>query len=208
MLNLFQHLILNSFTIEKQKQFMKILMLDNYDSFTYNLVHIFESLDTEIDVFRNDKISLEEVDKYDNIVLSPGPGLPEEAGILLPLISEYAESKKILGVCLGHQAIGEVFGCKLVNMNKVDHGKSKNTKVIGDDRVFRGIPTEFESGRYHSWVLDRDTVELPLQITAVDDDGFVMAVKHKDFDIHGVQFHPESIMTPLGKQMMENWLFG
>lgn len=183
-------------------------MLDNYDSFTYNLVHIFESLGVEVDVFRNDKISLEEVEQYDNIVLSPGPGLPDEAGILLDVIKKYASTKKILGVCLGHQAIGEVMGANLINMNKVVHGKSKNTKIIGDDKLFKGLPTEFETGRYHSWVIDEGTIDDSLQITAVDDDGFVMAVKHKDYDLHGVQFHPESVMTPLGKQMMENWLFG
>ena len=182
-------------------------MLDNYDSFTYNLVHIFQALDVEVDVFRNDKITVEEVSAYDQIVLSPGPGIPEEAGILLPLIKRYAAEKKILGVCLGHQAIGEVFGANLINMNKVVHGKSKNTRVIGDDKVFKGLPLEFESGRYHSWVLDNDTIQEPLQVTAVDDDGFVMAIKHKTYDVHGVQFHPESVMTPLGKQMMENWLY-
>jgi anthranilate synthase component 2 len=186
---------------------MKILMLDNYDSFTYNLVHIFEALDVEVDVYRNDRISVEEVAAYDNIVLSPGPGIPEEAGILLPLIRKYADSKRILGVCLGHQAIGQVFGAELVNMNRVVHGKSKLTRVVGDDRLFNGLPVTFESGRYHSWVLDRETVKEPLLVTAVDDDGFVMAVRHRDFDVHGVQFHPESIMTPLGRNMMENWLF-
>lgn len=185
---------------------MKILMLDNYDSFTYNLVHIFESLGVEVEVFRNDKISLDEVGQYDHIVLSPGPGLPAEAGILLDVIKQYAPTKKILGVCLGHQAIGEVFGGRLINMNKVVHGKSKNTKVIGDDRIFNGLPVEFESGRYHSWVIDEGTIQDPLIITAVDDDGFVMAIKHKEYDLHGVQFHPESVMTGLGKQMMENWL--
>lgn len=187
---------------------MKLLMLDNYDSFTYNLVHIFEALNVEVDVFRNDKITLEEVAEYDNIVLSPGPGLPSEAGILLPLIEKYASSKRILGVCLGHQAIGETFGASLININKVVHGKSKNTKIIGDDRLFKGMPAEFETGRYHSWVIDEGTLPKDIEITAVDDDGFVMAIKHKEYDVHGVQFHPESVMTPLGKQMMENWLFG
>lgn len=182
-------------------------MLDNYDSFTYNLVHIFEALGVEVDVFRNDKITVEEAGKYDYIVLSPGPGLPEEAGILLPLIREYASTKKILGVCLGHQAIGEVFGGTLVNMNQVVHGKAKATKVIGDDKVFKNLPLEFESGRYHSWVIDKETILDPLVITAVDEDGFVMAIKHKEYDVHGIQFHPESVMTPLGKQMIENWLY-
>jgi len=185
----------------------KILMLDNYDSFTYNLVHIFEALDVEVDVFRNDKISIEDAGKYDNIVLSPGPGLPEEAGILLELIETYSSEKRILGVCLGHQAIGQVFGAKLVNMKKVVHGKARNTVVTGDDRIFAGLPVSFETGRYHSWVLDKETVGSPLIVTALDDDGFVMAVKHREYDVHGVQFHPESVMTPLGKQMMENWLF-
>lgn len=182
-------------------------MLDNYDSFTYNLVHIFESLGAQVDVFRNDKMTVEEAGAWDEIVLSPGPGIPEEAGILLPLIQTYASKKKILGVCLGHQAIGEVFGARLVNMSRVVHGKARNTRVVGDDKLFLDLPVEFETGRYHSWALDRETVHLPLIVTAVDDDDVVMAVKHKEYNIHGVQFHPESVMTPLGRQMMENWLY-
>lgn len=181
-------------------------MLDNYDSFTYNLVHIFESLGVAVDVYRNDRITVEEAGSYDRIVLSPGPGLPEEAGILLPLIARYAPEKKILGVCLGHQAIGQVFGASLVNMERVMHGKARNTVVVGNDLLFEGLPHEFETGRYHSWVLDRDTVKPPLTVTAVDDDGFVMAIRHESYDVRGVQFHPESVMTPLGRQMMENWL--
>jgi anthranilate synthase component 2 len=187
---------------------MKILMLDNYDSFTYNLVHIFEALGAEVDVFRNDKITLEEVDAYEQIVLSPGPGLPQEAGILIPLIQRYAATKKILGVCLGHQAIGEVFGGTLVNMNQVVHGKAKATHVIANDLVFKDLPLQFETGRYHSWVIDKPTIKDPIEITAIDEDGFVMAIQHKNYDVHGVQFHPESVMTPLGKKMMENWLLG
>jgi anthranilate synthase component 2 len=185
---------------------MKILMLDNYDSFTYNLVHIFEALGVQVDVFRNDKIALDDVNQYENIVLSPGPGLPHEAGILLPLIEKYAPTKKILGVCLGHQAIGEVFGGTLVNMNQVVHGKAKATKIIAEDIVFKGLPETFDTGRYHSWVIDKQSIKTPIEITAIDDDGFVMAIQHKNYNVHGVQFHPESVMTPLGKKMMENWL--
>ncbi len=187
---------------------MKILMLDNYDSFTYNLVHIFEALGVDVDVFRNDKITLEAVNQYDNIVLSPGPGLPKEAGILIPLIEQYAPTKKILGVCLGHQAIGEVFGGTLVNMNQVVHGKAKATKIIAEDIVFNGLPEVFETGRYHSWVIEKESIKAPIEITAIDEDGFVMAIQHKNYNLHGVQFHPESVMTPLGKKMMENWLLG
>ena len=185
---------------------MKILMLDNYDSFTYNLVHIFEALGVEVDVFRNDKIFLSDVDAYERIVLSPGPGIPDEAGILKELIKQYGPTKKLLGVCLGHQAIGEVYGASLINMQKVDHGKSKLTKVIQDDSLFNGIPKEFESGRYHSWVVDADSLNGDLEVTATDEEGRIMAMRHSKFDVKGLQFHPESVMTPHGKLMMENWL--
>ncbi|MFN8237624.1 MAG: aminodeoxychorismate/anthranilate synthase component II [Chitinophagales bacterium] len=183
----------------------KILVLDNYDSFTYNLVHYIESFHVKCDVFRNDKISLQEVDEYDKILLSPGPGIPEEAGILVDLIKQYASVKSILGVCLGHQAIGQVFGAELYNVGRVIHGKSKNTKVIADDVLFDGMDSNFESGRYHSWAIRH--VVSPLIVTAVDDDGVVMAIKHESFNVHGVQFHPESVMTPQGIKIIENWLF-
>lgn len=184
---------------------MKILMLDNYDSFTYNVVHYLEKCGATVEVFRNDKISLEAVADYDKIVLSPGPGIPEEAGILLPLIEKYAPSKPILGICLGHQAIGQVFGAELYNMGQVVHGKIRNTVVTqSDELLFKGIPQNFESGRYHSWAIRN--VTSPLEVTATDDAGVVMAIRHQNYDVRGVQFHPESVMTPFGLKMIENWL--
>jgi len=183
----------------------QILVLDNYDSFTYNLVHYIESFNVKCDVFRNDKISLDEVNNYDKILLSPGPGIPEEAGILLDVIKMYAPTKSILGVCLGHQAIGQVFGAELYNVGQVIHGKSRNTKVIADDILFDGMDAEFQSGRYHSWAIKN--VKIPLVVTATDDDGIVQAIKHESYNVHGVQFHPESVMTPQGKKIIENWLF-
>lgn len=184
---------------------MKILVLDNYDSFTYNLVHYIQAFDVECKVYRNDKICLDALDNYDKIVLSPGPGIPEEAGILLDAIKEYAYSKSILGVCLGHQAIGQVFGAELYNVGNVIHGKSRNTKVVADDILFDGIEPEFQSGRYHSWAIRN--VHSPLVVTAIDEDGIVQAIKHETLNVRGVQFHPESVMTPVGKKIIENWLF-
>lgn len=182
-----------------------ILVLDNYDSFTYNLVHYIEAFNVKCEVHRNDKISLEEVNKFDKIILSPGPGIPNEAGILMPLIEKYAAEKSILGVCLGHQAIGEVFGAELYNVGNVIHGKSKNTKVIAEDILFEEMEKEFLSGRYHSWAIKN--IQSPLIVTAVDDDGLIMAVKHEKYNVRGVQFHPESVMTPTGMKIIENWLF-
>lgn len=183
----------------------KVLVLDNYDSFTYNLVHYIESFNVECDVFRNDKISLVEVNKYDKILLSPGPGIPEEAGILIDVIKMYAPTKSILGVCLGHQAIGQVFGATLYNVGQVIHGKSKNTKVVEQDILFKELDIEFQSGRYHSWAIK--DISSPLIITAIDDDGIIQAIKHESYNVRGVQFHPESVMTPQGKKIIENWLF-
>lgn len=183
----------------------KILVLDNYDSFTYNLVHYVESFNVQCEVFRNDKISLDDVAQYDKILLSPGPGIPEEAGILLDVIKKYAPVKSILGVCLGHQAIGQVFGAELYNVGNVIHGKSKNTKVIEQDILFDGMDAEFQSGRYHSWAIKN--VQSPLVVTAVDDDNIVQAIKHESYNVRGVQFHPESVMTPQGIKLIENWLF-
>ena len=186
---------------------MKILVLDNYDSFTYNLVHIIKELGHEVDVFRNDKIELEAVDKYDKILLSPGPGIPSEAGILKDLIYQYAPTKSILGVCLGHQAIGECFGAELFNLGDVLHGIPKKIKVIQSDEVlFQAIPTEFAGGRYHSWAVQKDSLTDVLELTATDEDGEVMAIAHKEYDVRGVQFHPESVLTEFGKEMIENWL--
>ncbi|MCB0507362.1 MAG: aminodeoxychorismate/anthranilate synthase component II [Bacteroidetes bacterium] len=183
----------------------RILIIDNYDSFTYNLVHYIESFDVKCDVFRNDKISLEDVNQYDKILLSPGPGIPEEAGIMMDLIQQYAANKTILGVCLGHQAIGQVFGAELYNVGKVIHGKARNTTIIEDDILFDGMDKNFPSGRYHSWAIKN--VKSPLIVTALDDDNIVQAIKHETYNVRGVQFHPESVMTPNGKKIIENWLF-
>ncbi|MGE9312707.1 anthranilate synthase component II [Niabella sp. CJ426] len=187
---------------------MKLLVFDNYDSFTYNLVHLVEKiLHQKVDVHRNDQITLEQVNDYDKIILSPGPGIPEEAGLLLPLIKEYAASKSILGVCLGQQAIGEAFGGKLTNLSKVYHGVATPCKIIKEGvDLFAGLTEEFEVGRYHSWVVSRDGFPDELEITAVDENDMIMALQHKTYDVRGVQFHPESVLTPLGEQILRNWL--
>ena len=184
---------------------MHILVIDNYDSFTYNLVHYLEDLDCMVTVKRNDQLTIEEVSDYDKIVLSPGPGIPDEAGLLKPIISAYAKTKPILGVCLGHQAIGEVFGGTLTNLDKVYHGVATPIQVLVDDPLFAGLGKQFEVGRYHSWVVKG---ELPtcLEITSVDENQQIMALCHKEFDVKGVQFHPESVLTPNGKTMLKNWI--
>ncbi|MEP2508644.1 MAG: aminodeoxychorismate/anthranilate synthase component II [Reichenbachiella sp.] len=186
---------------------MKTLVLDNYDSFTYNLVHILRELgcDENMEVFRNDEISLEDVGKYDRILLSPGPGLPDESGILLDVIKTYAKDKSILGVCLGHQAIGEVFGAKLYNMPTVLHGIATSVKIESPDVLFEGIPEKFKVCRYHSWAIDpKNSGEL--KITATDENGEIMAVAHKEYAVRGVQYHPESILTEHGIKLIENWI--
>jgi anthranilate synthase component 2 len=186
---------------------MKILVFDNYDSFTYNLVHLVEKIIGEkAEVHRNDQIPLEEVKNYDKIILSPGPGIPTEAGLLLPLIKEYAASKSILGVCLGHQAIGQAFGGTLVNLSTVYHGVATPIKLSGDKSLFEGLPQELEVGRYHSWVVSDEGFPEELEITARDANGFIMALQHKTFDVRGVQFHPESVLTPQGETILRNWL--
>ena len=191
---------------------MKILIFDNYDSFTYNLVHLVEKiLHEKVEVFRNDQIALEEVKKFDRIILSPGPGIPSEAGLLLPLIKEYAASKPILGVCLGHQAIGEAFGAELVNLSTVYHGvatkvKVNNQKFAGKKSLFNEVPEEIEVGRYHSWIVSDKNFPEELEITAQDENGYVMALQHRKYDVQGVQFHPESVLTPEGEKIMRNWL--
>lgn len=185
---------------------MKVLVIDNYDSFTYNLVHYLEDLGCEVTVKRNDKLLLDQVASFDKIVLSPGPGIPDEAGLLKPLIQQYAATKSILGVCLGQQAIGEVFGGRLKNLETVYHGVATSIRLsVQDDSLFDGFETEFEVGRYHSWVVDAD---LPneLEATSFDDNGQVMSLRHKIFDVKGVQFHPESVLTPNGKQLLKNWI--
>ena len=191
---------------------MKILIFDNYDSFTYNLVHVVEKIiHGKVDVYRNDKIALEKINDYDKIILSPGPGLPNESGLLLPLIREYASSKSILGVCLGHQAIGEVFGGSLINLSTVYHGVATNIEIkqertFSKNDVFNNLPGEMEVGRYHSWIVSKENFPAELEITAEDAKGYIMALRHKTFDVQGVQFHPESVLTPLGEKMMLNWL--
>jgi len=200
---------------------MKILVFDNYDSFTYNLVHLVERiLHEKVDVYRNDQVPLEKVKEYDKIILSPGPGIPEEAGLLLPLIKEYASSKSILGVCLGHQAIGEAFGGKLINLNEVYHGVAtpvrlvnresgvgrNNASLITHHALFEGLPEEFEVGRYHSWIVSEENFPEELEVTARDENNFIMALQHKTYDVQGVQFHPESVLTPKGELILRNWL--
>lgn len=186
---------------------MKILVLDNYDSFVYNLVYILKDLGGDVDVFRNDKIALEDVKKYDKILLSPGPGIPEEAGIMLDLLKEYAATKSIFGVCLGHQAIGEAFGSKLHNMGEVLHGVTTKCIIKDTEEVlFKSVPTEFEVCRYHSWTVVPETMPADLKITAVDEKGFVLGEAHQKYDIRGVQFHPEAYLTQHGVKMVENWL--
>jgi anthranilate synthase component II len=187
---------------------MKILMLDNYDSFTYNLVHYLEAADGTIDVVvkRNDKIELNEVESYDAIVLSPGPGLPKAAGIMPLLIKTYAPSKPILGVCLGHQAIGEAFGAELKNLKTVYHGLGMVTKIIQEDILFQDLPQQFTTGRYHSWAIEPSSIKNDLVVTATDEHGEIMAIKHTHYNARGVQFHPESILTEHGKTIIKNWV--
>jgi len=187
---------------------MKILVFDNYDSFTYNLVHLVEKiLHQKVEVYRNDEIPMEKVKEYDKIILSPGPGIPEEAGLLLPLIKEYAASKSILGVCLGHQAIGQAFGGTLTNLSTVYHGVATTCQLSTvHSPLFKGLPQCLEIGRYHSWVVDKSGFPDTLEITAEDDNGFIMGLQHKTYDVQGVQFHPESILTPDGETILRNWL--
>jgi anthranilate synthase component 2 len=204
---------------------MKILVFDNYDSFTYNLVHLVEKIiHQKVEVHRNDRIPLEKVKEYDKIILSPGPGIPEEAGLLLPLIKEYASSKSILGVCLGHQAIGEAFGGKLVNLSTVFHGVATPVKIVRRQtsnvnnntnsrltshvsrNLFEGLPETFEAGRYHSWIVSDENFPKELEVTARDENNYIMGLQHKAFDVQGVQFHPESVLTPAGEDIMRNWL--
>ena len=187
---------------------MKTVIIDNYDSFTYNLAHLVKELGTDVDVLRNDKFELEELEKYDKIILSPGPGIPEEAGLLLEVIRTYAGRKPILGVCLGEQAIGQAFGGKLTNLSEVFHGIQTNVKIKNKDYIFSGLPTEIPVGRYHSWVVDTEEFPEDLVITAISSEGQIMALKHREYDVHGIQFHPESVLTPDGKQIVGNWLKG
>ena len=185
---------------------MKVLVIDNYDSFTYNLVHYLEDLNCDVTVVRNDKLTLDDVEPFDKIVLSPGPGIPDEAGLLKPIIKRFAPTKSILGVCLGQQAIGEVFGGSLINLDEVYHGiATKVTICVDDESLFKGMDKEIEVGRYHSWVVNP---ELPdsLEATSFDANGQVMSLRHKVYDVKGVQYHPESVLTPNGKQILKNWI--
>ena len=184
----------------------KILLIDNYDSFTYNLVHLIKSLGHEVDVRRNDAVTPEEADTYDKILLSPGPGIPSEAGLLMEIVKHCAPHKSILGVCLGHQAIGEAFGATLINLKEVHHGVASQINVTVNDTLFTGMGSCFEAGRYHSWAVSQEIFPDVLEVTALDDSGAIMALRHKTYDVKGVQFHPESILTIEGKRILKNFL--
>ena len=185
---------------------MKIVIIDNYDSFTYNLSHLVKELGAEVTVMRNDQFALPELEAYDKIILSPGPGIPSEAGLLLDVIKTYAGKKPILGVCLGHQAIGECFGAQLTNLSEVFHGVATEGTQFDNDPIFAGLPQRITMGRYHSWVVSKDGLPSCLEITAESDEGQIMALRHKEYDIHGIQFHPESVLTPEGRKIIENFL--
>ena len=187
---------------------MKIVIIDNYDSFTYNLAHLVKQLGAEVEVYRNDQFTLGQLEPFDKIILSPGPGIPSEAGLLLDVIKTYAGRKPMLGVCLGHQAIGEVFGAKLENLSEVYHGVATEGTQFGNDPIFEGLPKRLLIGRYHSWVVSRTEFPASLEVTAVSDDGQIMGLRHRHYNIHGIQFHPESVLTPMGSKIVENWLRG
>lgn len=185
---------------------MHIVIIDNYDSFTYNLSHLIKELGAEVTVYRNDKFTLDQLELFDKIVLSPGPGIPSEAGLLLDVIKTYAGKKPILGVCLGHQAIGESFGGQLTNLSKVYHGVATPATRTGEDYLFEGLPEQIEVGRYHSWVVDQKDFPECLEVTSVSDEGFIMSLRHKEYDIRGIQYHPESVLTKDGRTILQNWL--
>lgn len=183
-----------------------IVIIDNYDSFTYNLSHLVKELGADVTVYRNDQFQLEQLEAFDKIILSPGPGIPSEAGLLLDVIRTYAGKKPMLGVCLGHQAIGEVFGGKLTNLTDVFHGVATEGTQFGNDYIFDGMPKRITMGRYHSWVVDKAGFPDCLEITAESDEGQIMALRHREYDIHGIQFHPESVLTPEGRTIVKNFL--
>lgn len=185
---------------------MRITIIDNYDSFTYNLAHLVKALGTEVTVVRNDQFNISQLQDADKLILSPGPGIPEEAGLLLDTIRAYAGVKPILGVCLGHQAIGEVFGAKLQNLSDVFHGVQTPVEIDTGDYLFAGLPKEIEVGRYHSWVVDQEGLPQCLEVTARSKEGQIMALRHKTYDIRGIQFHPESVLTPQGHTIIQNWI--
>ncbi|MES2410420.1 MAG: aminodeoxychorismate/anthranilate synthase component II [Bacteroidota bacterium] len=185
----------------------KIAVIDNYDSFTFNLVHYLEALNAKVTVFRNDEFEIEDLETFDKILLSPGPGLPSEAGLLKKVISVYAPTKSVLGICLGHQAIGEVFSSNLINLKSPLHGVSSKVKITDNsDLLFNDIPSEFEVGLYHSWIIEEKSLSSDLLVTSVNENGYIMSIKHQNFDLKGIQFHPESILTPFGKTILKNWI--
>ena len=184
----------------------RVVIIDNYDSFTYNLAHLVKQLGAKVEVFRNDQFTLKQLERFTKIILSPGPGIPEEAGLLMDVIRTYAGRKPMLGVCLGHQAIAEVFGGKLVNLKEVYHGIATEGTQFGNDPIFSGLPKRIVMGRYHSWVVDRAGFPDCLEVTAMSDDGQIMALRHRNYNIHGIQFHPESVLTPEGATIVRNWL--
>lgn len=185
---------------------IKIAIIDNYDSFTYNLSHLVKELGADVTVLRNDKFKIGQLAPFDKLILSPGPGIPSEAGLLLDVIRTYAATKPMLGICLGHQAIGEAFGAKLTNLSDVFHGVATEGTQFGNDPIFRSLPNRITMGRYHSWVVSKDNLPAALEITAESDEGQIMGLRHKRYDIHGIQFHPESVLTPDGKTIVDNWL--
>lgn len=185
---------------------MKIVIIDNYDSFTYNLSHAVKALGANVTVVRNDKFELKDLEKYDKIILSPGPGIPSESGLLLDVIRSYADIKPILGICLGEQAIGEAFGGKLINLKDVFHGVQTPVQILNDEVLFKSLPEKLLVGRYHSWVVSKEELPECLEITALSEEGYIMGLRHKTFDIHGIQFHPESVLTPEGIQIIQNFI--
>ena len=185
---------------------IKTIIIDNYDSFTYNLSHLLKELGANVTVVRNDKFRIEDLEKYDKIVLSPGPGIPSEAGLMPQVIKSYAGRKPILGICLGHQAIGEAFGAKLLNIGNVVHGVATPAHLTAQDYLFEGLPADLEVGRYHSWVVDENGLPECLEVTSRSDDGYIMSMRHKEYDIRGIQYHPESVLTPDGKAIINNWI--
>ena len=185
---------------------IKTVIIDNYDSFTYNLSHLLKELGADVTVVRNDRFRLEDLEQYDRIVLSPGPGIPSEAGLMPQVIKAYAGRKPILGICLGHQAIGEAFGARLLNIGNVVHGVATPAHITVQDYLFKGLPKDIEVGRYHSWVVDDKELPECLEVTSRSDDGYIMSLRHREFDIRGIQFHPESVLTPQGKIIINNWL--
>ena len=185
---------------------MKIFVVDNFDSFTYNLVHIIEQYASEVKVCRNNEININEINGFDKIVFSPGPGLPSEVKIMTEIIEKYKYSKSILGICLGHQAIAEYFGANLINMSEVNHGREFETSIVIDDYIYKNIPAKFHSGRYHSWIVDNNNFPDNLEITSIDNSNYIMSIRHKKLNIRGIQFHPESIMTEYGVKILKNWV--